>query len=195
MKVFNDMFRRMAVSAIWYVIIFPLVIIAVSIFVAIGGEEFDLTLDTIVNYSNHVYLLVIGIISPLVYFTRYVAVGVTRKQIATSLLCSAIVLAAVFALINIPLMLIFGDFYLMQIPTAFARGFASFTIGWLAVSGFHFMRGVPITLGIVCAVALLNSLSHLWRLPQIAELAIITAIALALAYALLRITQNIELRN
>jgi hypothetical protein len=196
MKVFRDLFRRMGINALWYVGVFALVMVVLQIIFKATGVDVDVTLLVISELSTWIYMLVIGIVWPLVYFTYYLAVGVTRKQFTLGLFAAAAVLSLCFAALRIPLLLVRGEFSALAVLVPALNGALAFLVGWTAAVGFQYMRLVPILAGTVCATGLFHGLILLERLglPPWSDVPIALAALLAVGAALFKAVGNIPVR-
>jgi hypothetical protein len=155
----------MGISALWYVGVFAAVIVVLR--VVFKAEEMDVavTLTSISNISGRIYMIMLGIACPLVYFPRYIAVGVTRKRFALGIFASGALLSlCFFAALRIPLLAWGGGLSLLAVLIPALYGALAFLIGWTASVGFQYTRGAPILVGIVCACAILAGVAALERL-------------------------------
>jgi hypothetical protein len=197
-RVFGDLSRRVGFASLWYIGIFAVIFVALRIvFYATGLTDVAASLaqGLSVGGSSVIYLLILGIVFPLVYFPYYIEAGVTRRQFALGLFATAALFSFCLAALRVPLQIVAGNpdplFASSGILTGTVYGAAGFLIGWTSVIGFHFMRGVPIIAGILCAVAMFFGLRFLSSLP-VPPWAQLTLMALALCAAGLLLLQAVK---
>lgn len=200
LRVFRNLFRRMGTNALWYVGIFALVIILLRVIVMAPGVSTDIgkavTLSQVADFSNKIYLLVLGIVYPLVYFRYYIETGVTRRQFSLGMFATAMLLSLCFAVSLVPLRIAEGTFTPVEILMNAVYGTLCFMTGWTSTVGFQFMRPVPIFVGILCAVSVLHGglfLSKL-SLPLWGYLSIAALAVCLLGFFLLRVVKRIALK-
>jgi hypothetical protein len=186
LSVFRDLFRRLGISALWYAGVFAVVILVLQIVFKAAGVDGDVALTVISAISTRFYMLVLGIVCPLVYFTHYLAVGVTRKQFAVGIFAAGALLSLCFALLRAPMLIIENVFSPLALLVPALYGALAFLVGWTAAVGFQYMRGVPICVGTICAAAMFHGMIAVERLqlPLSAHLPI-SAGAIALVGAVL----------
>ena len=107
-RVFLNLFRRMGISALWYIGIFAIVMASLHIIFKITEVNLSVAFTTILDYSDRIYTLVIGVVYPLVYLSNYFSAGITRKNFAVGLFASASALSICFSILRIPVMIIDG---------------------------------------------------------------------------------------
>jgi hypothetical protein len=164
MKVFRDLFRRMGITALWFVGIFLVGVVALQIIFKATGVEGEVAVTVSSDISVRIYMLVMGIVAPLVYFSPYIEVGVTRKQFAVGICAAGALLSLCLSVLRIPWLIVDNEFSVLAVLLCAFYGALAFLVGWTAAAGFHFMRGLPIVAGIICANALCQGLIALERL-------------------------------
>jgi hypothetical protein len=142
-------------------------------------------------------MLVIGVVCPLIYFAYYLAAGVTRKQFAAGMFAAAAALSLCFAVLRIPLLIGNGGVPALAVLVPALYGALAFLAGWTASVGFQYARGVPIIIGIVCAVVLFNGIVQLERLalPPLARLPAAAGAICVVWALLLRAVQRIPVNR
>jgi hypothetical protein len=177
----------MGITALWYVGIFTAVIIALHIVFKAANIHADMTFSVISDISMRFYMFVAGIVCPLVYFSHYLAVGVTRKQFAVGIFAAGAVLSLCFAILRIPLLIVNDVFSPLAVLVPAFYGALAFLVGWTAAIGFHVMRGLPIIIGIACSAVMFHGLVALEQsqLPLLACLWISVAAILVVGVGLL----------
>jgi hypothetical protein len=197
----KSLLRRLAVNTVWFLIVF--FVIYSIIWVALSGANaFDManpvtswTLALIA--SNAIFLLVLGIIYPLL-LAHYVAQGVTRREFALALMASALSIALFFAIFNVVFLALLYPEVLPHAPSAAILPFASFLLGWVCVIGFQFSRWFLAAASIIIGEALAQLLSTSYE-PLFSQgwylfPALLLAITLATAFTLLLLTLRIPLK-
>jgi hypothetical protein len=177
----------MGIIALGYVGGFAAVGVALQIIFKAAGVDFDVTLVVISELSARLYMLIIGIVCPLVYFSYYIAVGVTRKQFAVGIFAAGAALSLCFAVLRAPLLIMGGTFSPLAVLVPALYGAFAFLVGWIYGVGFHYMRLLPIGGGILCGTAIVSGLIQLERLqlPPLAQLWIAVAAILVVGVGLL----------
>jgi hypothetical protein len=189
MKVFRDLFRRMGIIALWYVGLFAAVMFALqAVFkVRIMGVDVGVSFLVISDISTRLYMLVIGIVFPLVYFNHYISVGVTRKRFFVGIIAAGTALSLCFTILRVPLLILDGEFSLPAVLVCVLYGTLAFLVGWTASVGFQHMRFIPIVVGTALAPLMYAGLLSLEKLqlPPLAYLWIFTGAILLVGLGLL----------
>jgi hypothetical protein len=198
MKVFRDLFKRMGISALWYVGILIVVLIALQIiFNAVGiGEDMRIDVTDAFDNSTRIYMLVIGIVCPPVYLSHYLAAGVTRRQFAVGIFAAAALLSLCLEVLRVPLLIMDNEFSSLAVLVPMLGAVLAFLGGWTAVVGFQFMRGVPIIISIACASAMCYGVISIveLQLPTLAYMGIYIGAILAIGATLLAVVRRIPVR-
>jgi hypothetical protein len=152
----------MIVQAMVYVAIF------ISVFIILGLvpivfnvqlPELPIGLDAalaILPFGTRIYVLVIGIVTPLLYAGSYVGIGVTRRQFTLGLMVSGLGLCLAFATLFTLFEGFTAGFSLARALLQFAGLCLCFLAGWIAVVGFQIrMRPLTIAPFLFCAWVLM----------------------------------------
>ncbi|MGN8647288.1 hypothetical protein ACTNEO_14770 [Gracilibacillus sp. HCP3S3_G5_1] len=128
-KVTRDLFLIQMKWTFWYM----LVILAFFLIIPLFTAEMELNFLSTVYTSTKVYMLVIGIISSLAFFTHYVRNGITRKDYFSG---SAIAAAGLSISIMVIASIINGILYMIEplkayLPDNANIGFLDMTSTWI----------------------------------------------------------------
>ncbi len=185
-KAMKLLFAAQIKSALWFLGIYCLIIAILShIFHYI--ENIDLEWMSIsAVYAPKIYLLVIGIVYPLINLEQYVSCGLTRMQyfkafagvigILSLLLLIPTLIAEVLLGTLTPLTVLLN---IVQLPVFFLAG-------WSAGAGFKFETWYAAFLGILSAIAcfqIMNAVTVALGFPLLVQL--ITAVLLLCAQLIL----------
>jgi hypothetical protein len=199
------LFRRMGAISLWYIGIFAVVVLALTIVFEVfhiagmiditytaGGDAY------VFANSNSVFLLVLGILFPLLSLEPLLAVGATRRQFAIGLLSAAAALAIGFAVICAVLDLLAGSFSLPRLFTYLTDDILFFLTGWAAVIGFQIRLHVfPAAFGILCAWGLLAGsklLAEYAGFSEPAKLCVSAVLIVLAAVLLVKASRDISLK-
>jgi hypothetical protein len=181
MKVFRDLFKRMGVSALWFLGIFVITIAILYVIFQGLSTQVDISLSVVFDIATRVYMVIIGIVCTLVYFPIYLAVGVTRKQFFIGLFASGALLSLCFAVLRIPLLIMSNTLSPLAVLVPALQNTLAFLVGWVGVIGFQYMRTVPIIISITCANLMPQGLIQLEKMElSLLTLLWISIIAIAL---------------
>ena len=161
----SNLYKRMVKDSLWYISVFAIILIILQIILNNTKKGEMVSVAAAADNSTRVYLLIVGIIYPLMYFPQYMSAGVTRKQFALGLSFAAALLSCSFAALRIPLELIFREFSPLAILTDAAYGIVYFLTGWTAAISFQFMRLHYIILGAFLANVIFITSQSLRDLP------------------------------
>jgi hypothetical protein len=185
----------MGITALWYAGILTVVMIALQIF--FKETDADMTLVAVSDISTRFYMLVTGIVYPLVYFSHYLAVGLTRKQFAFGIFAAGALLSLCFSILRIPLLIIDNEFSLLAILVTALYGVLAMLVGWTTVVGFHYMRCIPIIASIVFGMVIgcgLMTIAGL-QLPLLACIWISVSAILVIGTGLLLTVRRIPVKS
>ncbi|MBS4192972.1 hypothetical protein KHA94_22935 [Bacillus sp. FJAT-49705] len=149
-------------------------------------------------YSPKIYLLVIGIVYPLVATKLFVSKGLTRKQFFWAY-TGAISIISLFLLIPLLGSVIYYDS--ISLPSAITHYLQMplfFFIGWTSVVGFQMRKWYMAILGVLGAIAMFHTITTVPRILALSDMAVIGSILLLLAALLLilpRIISQIPLKS
>ena len=196
-KAMKYQFVRQLKAAMCFIVMFFIVmcILAVVFYYnnAIVGNW--VSISTI--YSPKIYLLVMGIVYPLITMELYISRGLTRKQYFWTLTASIsiislilIIPAIIFQIMASSLSPMFALINLVQMP-------AFFLMGWTAVVGFQHGIWYKAPLGILCAITtghIMNTIPELYKLPELASLGISLALLVLQIIVLPRFIKRIPIK-
>lgn len=215
-KVAKDWFITIAYIGLWYAGIAAVVNIVLKIASTFNLPGFKGTelLET-ASAISYVFMLVLGIVLPLIYQKYYVSLGVTRKQIFQGMALAVVVFAVLIALVHAAIYLVTSlldssSINAHQIPLQLARDIILFIfyylLGWLIASGFTYGRFATAAPTVVIGALATNGLSVLLGdplvaanassgpLPEFAVFGIILVATALLAYVLLRVLRNLPFK-
>lgn len=201
----KDWLFKLGYIALWYFFIFIIVNVVVELVSWLNLPNFKGSeLLEISSASSYIFMLVLGIVMPLIYHKYYIALGVTRRQMTQGMLLGVLGLSLFIALVNIALYLAApllnqSVFSAQQIPAQFVRDLVLLTffylIGWLIALGFSYGRFITAAPSIVVGVIALNGVAWLFGdslvlvgpetlLPEIMNLCVVLVAAVILAVVL-----------
>jgi hypothetical protein len=196
-RVTADLYKRMLKISALYIVGFALVLCIMQIILSRLGRNDIVYVAAAADNSTRVYLMVVGIVYPLAYFSHYYAAGVTRKRFAIGLASAGALLSCSFAALRIPLELIFREFSPLATVADAAYGAAYFFAGWTAAISFLFGRAIYIFIGFFLTnvmYILLQSARDLNLAPW--EHAALSLVAAALIFvALERTARRVPLKS
>jgi hypothetical protein len=142
-------------------------------------------LPTSILYSPKIYLMVIGIIYPLITTKLYISQGLTRKQFFWAFL-GAISILSIFILLPISVTIIY--YSSISMPAAITHYLQMplfFLIGWTSIVGFQMRKWYTSALGILAAIAMFHFTTTIPGLLHWSELTQLGAVLLLLTLLLL----------
>ncbi|WP_099468080.1 hypothetical protein [Konateibacter massiliensis] len=151
-----------------------------------------------ITYAPKIYLLVMGIVYPLITIKLYVSQGLTRKHFFWAN-TGAISILSLFLLIPVLFSVIYYDS--ISLPSAITHYLQMplfFLIGWTSVVGFQMRKWYAALLGILGAIAMFHSITTIPRILALSDLAALWSVLLLLIVALLilpRIISQIPLTS
>lgn len=197
-KAFKLLLSIQAKSTCWFVGIYALVLailLVVFSYVAIDDTSW---IPISIIYSPKIYLLVIGIVYPLLITKLFVSQGLTRKQFFWAY-TGAISIISLFLLV--PLLaseIYFDNISLPSAITHYLQMLLYFLIGWTSVVGFQMRKGNMAVLGVLCAIAMFHTITTIPRVLALSDMAVIGSVVFLLAVLLLilpRIISQIPLKS
>jgi hypothetical protein len=181
-----------AKATCWFIGIYALVIaILLIVFSFVPIDDTSWILVSII-YSPKIYLLVMGIIYPLVATKLYVSLGLTRKQFFWAY-TGAISIISLFLLIPTLASAIYYES--VSLPSAITHYLQMplfFLIGWTSVVGFQMQKWYTSTLGILGAIAAFHTVTTIPRILALSDTAVLGSILLLLATLLLILPRTIS---
>ena len=151
-----------------------------------------------IMYSPKIYLLVMGIVYPLIATKLFVSQGLTRKQFFWAY-TGAISIISLFLLV--PLLaseIYFDSISLSSAITHYLQMLLYFLIGWTSVVGFQMGKWYTSILGILCAIAMFHTITTIPKILALSDMAVIGSVVFLLAALLLilpRIISQIPLKS
>lgn len=184
-------------AALIYIGIFVLVIGILSIIINVNNVVAENWMSIATIYWPKIYLIIMGIVYPLITMEMYISRGLTRKQYfwsltaVTSIMSLLLIVPAIISQIIIgKLTLIFVVLNLVQMP-------AFFLMGWTAVVGFQHGIWYKAALGLLCAIAssqLMGTIPEQLKLPELASLGITIALIIVQLILLPRFIKSVPIR-
>lgn len=150
------------------------------------------------KYIFKIYLLVMGIVYPLVATKLYVSQGLTRKQFFWTY-TGAISIISLFLIIPLLASVIYyGSISLPSVMIHYLHMPLFFLIGWTSVIGFQMRRWYAAILGILGAIAMFHTTTTIPRILDLSDLTVLGSVLLLLVVLLLilpRIISQIPLKS
>lgn len=145
----------------WFIGIYALTMaMFLIVFSYVKIDNTSWILDSII-YAPKIYLLVLGIVYPLVVTKLYVSRGLTRKQFFWAF-TGAISIISLFLLIPILASIIYYDnISLLSAITHYLHMPLFFLIGWTSVVGFQLRKWHMAILGILGAAVVFHAITTL----------------------------------
>jgi hypothetical protein len=176
----------------WFIGIYALVmaiLLIVSSYVTIDDTSW---IPVSIIYSPKIYLLVMGIVYPLVATKLYVSQGLTRKQFFWAY-TGAISIISLFLLIPILASEIYYES--ISLPSAIIHYLQMplfFLIGWTSGLGFQMRKWYTAMLGILGAIAMFHTITTIPRILALSDTAVLGSVLLLLAALLLILPRTIS---
>ena len=187
-----------AKATCWFIGIYALImtiLLLVFSFVKIDDTSW---IPITLMYTPKIYLLVMGIVYPLVATELYVSRGLTRKQFFWAY-TGAISIISLFLFIPILASIIyFENISLLSAIAHYLHMPLFFLIGWTSIVGFQLGKGKLATLGILFAIVTFHAITTIPRVFSLPDLEVLGSIILLLAALLLilpRIISQIPLKS
>lgn len=182
----------------WFIGIYALVMAILLIVFSYVTIDNTSWIPISITYAPKLYLLVMGIVYPLLATKLYVSQGLTRKQFFWAY-TGAISIISLFLLIPILASVIYYDS--ISLPSAITHYLQMplfFLIGWTSVVGFQMRKWYTTILGILGAIAMFHTITTIPRILVLSDLTVLVSVLLLLAALLLilpRIISQIPLKN
>lgn len=197
-KVFKLLLSVQGKSACWFIGIYALIMaILIIIFSYITIDDVS-WIPLSILYAPKIYLLVMGIVYPLVSTKLYVSKGVTRTQFFWAY-TGAISVISLLLLIPILVSSIYNnDISISMAITHYLQMPLFFLIGWTSIVGFQLKKWNMVMLGILSAIAmfhLVTTMPEILSLPNLATLGIVLLLLIAVLFTLPRIISQVPLQN
>lgn len=197
-KVFKLLLSVQGKSACWFIGIYALIMaILIIIFSYITIDDVS-WIPLSILYAPKIYLLVMGIVYPLVSTKLYVSKGVTRTQFFWAY-TGAISVISLLLLIPILVSSIYNnDISISMAITHYLQMPLFFLIGWTSIVGFQLKKWNMVMLGILSAIAmfhLVTTMPEILSLPNLATLGIVLLLLIATLFTLPRIISQVPLQN
>lgn len=196
-KAMKLLFVAQLKAAIWYIVIYALVVGGLSVvFHYVKDVDQDWMIISAI-YSPKIYMLIMGIIYPLVTMELFLSRGLTRKQYFCALSGAVGFLSLILIIPPIIAEIIMGIFTPLSVVINLVQMPLFFLIGWTAVVGFQFGKWYQAALGIICAVAcvqILNSISTFQKIPGVVELGVSLLLVIAQTMLLPGVIRRIPIK-
>lgn len=187
-----------AKTTCWFIGIYALTMVILLIvfsFVKINDTSW---IPISIMYAPKIYLLVIGIVYPLITTKLYVSQGLTRKQF---FLAYTGAISIISLLLFIPILvsaIYYGNISLLSAITHYLHLPLFFLIGWTSAVGFQMEKWYTAVLGILGAIAMFHAITTVTRILALPELVVLGSVLLLLAavfFILRRIISQIPLKS
>jgi hypothetical protein len=187
-----------AKATCWFMGIYALVMAILLLLFSFVPIDDTTWIPTSIIYSPKIYLLVMGIVYPLIATKLYVSQGLTRKQFFWAY-TGAISIISLFLLIPILAAVIYYEN--ISLPSAIIHYLQMplfFLIGWASVVGFQMRKWFTAMLGILGAIVMFHTITTMPRILALSDMAVLGSVLLLLAALLLilpRIISQIPLKS
>lgn len=215
-RVAKEWFLTLGHIALWYaaiVIIVNIVMKVVSFYNLPGfnGNE----LFNVASAMSYIFMLVIGIVLPLMYQKYYVSLGVPRRQMTLGMLLGVVILACIMAAAHAGIyagLAALGDptinseHILLQLIRDIVLLVFYYLLGWLICWGFTWGRFVTAASSILVGVLVTNGATRLLGdpvvvmgaasgpLPEYAVMGILTLATVVLALVLITLMKRVPIK-
>jgi hypothetical protein len=187
-----------AKATCWFIGIYALVMAILLILFSFVTIDDTSWIPTSIIYSPKIYLLVMGIVYPLVATKLYVSQGLTRKQFFWAYTGAISILSLVLL---IPILASVIYYESISLPSAIIHYLQMplfFLIGWASVVGFQMRKWFTAMLGILGAMVMFHTITTIPRILALSDMAVLGSVLLLLAALLLilpRIISQIPLKS
>ena len=172
-KAMKLLLKTQAKPAIWFLCIYPLVILIIFAILKLNkNNDFEWIGVTTIS-APKIYLLVMGIVYPLVTTGLFISRGLTRKQYFWAFTGAISILSIILLLPSVITEIILGTISPISVIMNLVQLPLYFLFGWTAAVGFQFGRWQTSFLGILCTVGsiqLLNFIDVFFHWPMQAQL-------------------------
>lgn len=182
----------------WFIGIYALImaiLLVIFSFVTIDDTSW---VPISIMYAPKIYLLVMGIVYPLVATKLYVSQGLTRKQFFWAY-TGAISIISLFLIIPLLASVIYyGGVSLTSALIHYMHMPLFFLIGWTSVVGFQMRKWYAAILGILGAIVMFHTIITIPRILAVSDLTVLGSVLLLLVASLLilpRVISQIPLRG
>ena len=186
-----------AKSTCWFIGIYSLIIAILLIIFSYVTIDDTSWIPISIMYTPKIYLLVMGIVYPLVSTKLFASQGLTRRQFFWTY-TGAVSIISLFLLIPVLASLIYYDnISLLSVSTHYLQMLLFFLIGWTSVVGFQMGKWYWAVLGICGAIAMFHTITTLPRILAFSDIAILGSVLLGVTALLLilpRIISQIPLK-
>ena len=182
----------------WFIGIYALVMAILLIIFSFVEIDDTSWIPITIMYAPKIYVLVMGIVYPLLATKLYVSQGLTRKQFFWAY-TGAISIISLFLLIPVLTSAFYYDS--ISLPSAITHYLQMplfFLIGWTSVVGFQMKKWNTTILGLLGAIAMFHSITTIpgiLALSDMAELGLVLLLIAALLLILPRIISQIPLKS
>lgn len=187
-----------AKATCWFICIYALVMAILLIIFSFVPVDDTSWIPISIMYAPKIYLLVMGIVYPLVATKLFVSQGLTRKQFFLAY-TGAISIISLFLLIPILASVIYYDS--ISLPSAITHYLQMplfFLIGWTSVIGFQMRQWYTSILGILGAIAMFHTITTIPGILALSDIAVLGSVVSLLVVAILilpRIISQIPLKS
>lgn len=197
-KAFKLMFNIQLKQAAWFIGIYVLAWAVIEIIFRVFSID-DMSWIPMTNlYGPKIYLLVMGIVYPLVSTKLFISQGLTRKQFFWAYTGA---IGTISLLLFIPMLasIVYNDLVsTSSVLLHYLHMPLFFLIGWTGAIGFQIGRWHTAALGVLCAVVMFHSMTSIPEFFNIADpilLGVVIALIVVLLLTLPRIISRIPLKG
>ena len=197
-KALKLLLKVQAKSAGRFIGIYALVIVILLILTTFVDPQDTSWIPTTTIYAPKIYILVMGIVYPLIATKLYVSQGLTRNQFFWAY-TGAMSILSLFLLIPILASELYaGNLSLIPAMTHYIQLPLFFLIGWTAIVGFQMRKWYTSMCWLLGAIVLLNCLSALpqwFALSEISTLGVNVSLVVVALIVLPRVISRIPIKS
>lgn len=197
-KALKLLLLRQLKAICWFIGIYALIMaIVLVVFSYVKIDDTSWMPDSII-YTPKMYLLVVGIIYPLILTKLYVSNGLTRKQFFMAFTVAISIISLLLLIPILASMIYFDSISLLSAITHYLHMPLFFFIGWTSVIGFQLQKRGMSMLGILSAVVMFHAMTTIPRILALSDLTVLVSVLVLLASFLLilpRIIYQIPLKS
>lgn len=156
--------------SVWFVSFYLLMnYLLIFIFSHNKIEDIQSVMESFLYSTSKIYLLVIGIVYPLMVTELYISRGLTRKQFFWAF-TAAIGIVSLFLLFILTVATLFDGMTLQSALSHYLQMLLFYLIGWTAAVGFQFGKWYTAIPGVLSAVGLLYTVTAITSIFDLSDL-------------------------
>ena len=197
-KAFKLLLLRQLKSICWFIGIYSLIMAILLIVFSYVKIDDTSWIPYSIIYTPKIYLLVIGIVYPLILTKLYVSQGLTRIQFFMAFTGAISIISLLLLIPILASVIYFDSISLLTAITHYLHMPLFFLIGWTSVIGFQLQKRGMSILGILSAVVIFHAMTTIPQFFALSDLTILVSVLLLLASFLLilpRIIYQIPLKS